>query len=64
MLKQTTLKHIGVDKMSNDERIRDFMMVFQDFKDKPDDQTFKATLDELVKNVIYLLGQLPEDNSE
>jgi len=50
--------------MSNDERIRDFMMVFQDFKDKPDDQTFKATLDELVKNVIYLLGQLPEDNSE
>lgn len=50
--------------MSNDERIRDFMVIFQDFKDKPDDQTFKATLDELVKNVIYLLGQLPEEEGK
>ena len=47
--------------MSKDERIRDFMTVFQDFKDKPNDQTFKATLDELVKSVIYLLDRLPED---
>ena len=50
--------------MSKEERIRDFMVIFQEFRDKPDDRTFKATLDELVRNVIYLLEQLPEKEGE
>ena len=50
--------------MDKDERIRDFMMIFQDFKDKPDDEVFKALLDELVRSVIYLLDRLPEEEDE